>query len=144
MTKKSFIVGAFLIALGVIFGGGLAFAEDGEAVPTSDQPETNCIDSSDLNCAQDVITASGDEIAEPDDTVEVTDCINGADGTDCVETVVTEYPSSTCDTPECMEILEEAETDSAPAVWPMYVSLGALGLAILVFIVLNIFGRKKK
>lgn len=40
---------------------------------------------------------------------------------------------------DCIE-----ETEDEPAVWPMYLSLGALGLALLVFIILNLFGGKKK
>lgn len=140
MTKKSFIIGAFFIALGVILSGGSVFAEDGEAVPTSDQSETNCIDSDDLNCVQDVTTISDDEITEPDDTMEVTDCIDGTNGTDCAEATIVESPEPTCDNDlDCAEAAE-----SEPATWPMYVSLGALGLAIIVFIVLNCFGGKKK
>lgn len=39
------------------------------------------------------------------------------------------------------EVIEE---ETEPALWPMYLSLGALGLAIVVFIILNLFGSKKK
>lgn len=38
----------------------------------------------------------------------------------------------------------EEEEESESALWPMYLSLGALGLAFLVFIILNLFGAKKK
>jgi len=43
-----------------------------------------------------------------------------------------------------IEEAEEIEEETEPALWPMYLSLGALGLAILVFIILNLFGRKQK
>lgn len=41
---------------------------------------------------------------------------------------------------ESTEIIEP----STPEMWPVYLSLGALGLAILVFIILNLFGGKRK
>lgn len=37
----------------------------------------------------------------------------------------------------------EEETDES-ATWPMYLSLGALGLMVVVFIILNLFGGRKK
>lgn len=45
---------------------------------------------------------------------------------------------------EVIEDTEIIEEESEPALWPMYLSLGALGLALLVFIVLNLFGGKKR
>lgn len=39
---------------------------------------------------------------------------------------------------------ESEESEEAAEVWPMYVSLGALGAAILIFIILNIVSGKKK
>lgn len=47
------------------------------------------------------------------------------------ETIITE---------ETTEVVEPAE----PEMWPVYLSLGALGLALLVFIALNLFGRKHR
>jgi len=43
-----------------------------------------------------------------------------------------------------IEEIEETEEETEPALWPMYISLGAFGLAIIIFIVLNLFGRKQK
>lgn len=39
---------------------------------------------------------------------------------------------------------DEEEVETEPALWPMYLSLGSLGLAILVFIILSICSPKLK
>lgn len=48
------------------------------------------------------------------------------------------------DSDDDVEIIEEEEVEEEPALWPMYLSLGALGLAILVFITLSICSPKLK
>lgn len=53
----------------------------------------------------------------------------------------TDYPDQTDD----VEIIEEdVEVETEPVMWPVYLSFGALGAAILVFIILNLFSEKKK
>lgn len=39
---------------------------------------------------------------------------------------------------------EESAEEGEPTLWPMYLSLGALALAVIVFIILNLFGNKKR
>lgn len=48
---------------------------------------------------------------------------------------------------ETDEIIEEGtddEEEGESAMWPVYVSFGALGAAVVIFIALNLFGGKKK
>lgn len=53
----------------------------------------------------------------------------------------TDYPADPDDT----EIVEEdIEEESEPAMWPVYISFAALGAAVLTFIILNLFGGRKK
>lgn len=40
--------------------------------------------------------------------------------------------------------VEDIEVESEPEMWPVYVSLGAIGVMILMIIVLNLTGKKKK
>lgn len=151
MIKKVISMGSALLALGIIFGGTPAFAVDDSMLPGNNArtPQTNCIGSSDMNCSEPVVTS--EEIPEPGDE-PVVDCI-GSEGdipTDCGEGIVVapteeeiEIQEPACAT-EDGEGCEEAEEANEPATWPMYVSLGALGLAVVVFIILNLFGGKKK
>lgn len=93
--------------------------------------------------------------------VSATDCANNVDGetdatTDCPDkttdstTSVTEptdqdQTSTPDNAPEEIIVEEDEELiEEEPAMWPVYISLGALGLAILVFIILNLFGGKRK
>lgn len=63
-----------------------------------------------------------------------------ADVTPIAEDINEPITDETMIAEETTEVIEPAE----PEMWPVYLSLGALGLALLVFIVLNLFGRKKK
>ncbi len=148
MIKQTLSVGAILMAVGVIISGTPVFAEDDTSLLPGNNArvETNCIGDSDMNC--DTAVPTSDEIGEPVDIDEVTDCIDGEEGVDCAEVItldpVEEYPRPTCapDDEDCT--VDEDEEEGEPAAWPMYVSLGALGAAIVVFIALNLFGGKKK
>ena len=63
-----------------------------------------------------------------------------ADVTPIAEDINEPIADETIITEETTEAIEPAE----PEMWPVYLSLGALGLALLVFIALNLFGRKRK
>lgn len=152
--KQHLTLGALVLALGLCLGGTPVFAD--EPMPINDEPEqpVNCIGSPDTNCAEPAIDDSADgEIPEPGDT-EVTDCIGvegaGEEATDCITAVEPTTPTddTNCDPNEDTDCVEEdleiTEEASEPEQWPMYVSLGALGLAVVVFIILNLFGSKKK
>lgn len=43
-----------------------------------------------------------------------------------------------------VEEIEEIEEEVEPAMWPVYVSFGALGVMVLMVIILNLTGKKKK
>lgn len=56
------------------------------------------------------------------------------------------YPEEDdCDPTDTEVIVDETEIEEAaePELWPMYLSFGALGLALLVIIILNLFGGRK-
>ena len=63
-----------------------------------------------------------------------------ADVTPIAEDINEPIADETIITEETAEVIEPAE----PEMWPVYLSLGALGLALLAFIVLNLFGRKHR
>ncbi len=114
--------------------------EPNHPVTTSDnaeQPESNCVGNPNANCGEVVQVNPGNEISEPGDD-DVTESINleGTTGSG-IDQEATEVD---CELTPDAELCAETETPY----WPMYLSLGALGLAILVFIILNLFGRKPK
>lgn len=51
----------------------------------------------------------------------------------------TDYPEEVVVADVDEAIVEEAE----PTMWPVYLSLGMLGAMVLVFVILNLTGRKK-
>lgn len=57
-----------------------------------------------------------------------------------------DYPETNDPDDDQVEVIEDTEIieETEPALWPMYLSLGALTLAVIVFIVLNLFGGKKR
>ncbi len=127
MKNLTLLIAALLTTFGLSLGGASVFADEVDCIATPD--------------ADACITTTSDEdnimpISEPitEDPVEGTETpIND------VETPSDGSTDIVVD--ETEEIIEE---ETEPALWPMYVSLGALGAAILVFIVLNLFGGKKK
>lgn len=134
MKKKLLIA---IIATLCLLGPSKAWADEIDVDCVADPTNAACI-----------VTTSDDSAV--DAIAEPTDCIED-DATDCApveESPLEEEmncigsPDMNCE-PEIIAEEEEAE-DSEPALWPMYVSLGALGAAILVFIILNLFGGKKK
>lgn len=158
--KKILTLGITALAFGLIMSGTPVFAD--EPVVTSDEP-TNCIGSPDMNCTNPTETPVS-EIAEPSDE-PMTDCIGGENdnpptdcaapiqdpneilsedecepGQDCKEIITEECTGDNQGDEECITDEETVE----PEQWPMYVSLSALGAAVIIFIALNLFGGKKK
>lgn len=151
--KKSLTLGAATLALALSLNGASAFAD--EPVPindTPDQPVSNCVDSSDMNCTEPTSDNQDGEIAEPNDQPPATDCVNidgeNGESTDCVTPIVDPDSETNQDNcapgEECTDEIVEVEEETEPVEWPMYISLGALGAAVVVFIVLNLFGGKQK
>lgn len=150
MIKTNLLAGVTAVFLGLFLVATPVFADEAYtaecdpavdaqcAVPvtTSDNDNTPVATNDDPN---DVIDAG--EISEPTDD-PVTDCIGD------------DLASTDCANPGLGEIIEEAdcaddadnceEPTGEPEMWPMYVSFGALGAAVLIFIILNLFGNKKK
>lgn len=84
---------------------------------------------------------------------EEVDCVIDPTNEACLVTTSDELPFIPSDYPEqnandadddSEVIIDEEVEETEPAMWPAYLSLGALGLAILVFIVLNLFGGRKR
>lgn len=150
--KKTLTISVVTLALGLVLGGTAVYAD--EPMPISDTPEqpVNCVGNPDQNCAGGpVVDETGGEISEPSDE-PTTDCI-GFEGegpvTDCATPVDPDAgkPEDKCEEgTKCDEAVGDTEDDEEgePQQWPMYVSLGALGAAVVVFIILNLFGGKKK
>ena len=144
MIKQTLSAGLVAVALGLTLGNAAVFAD--EPMPISDTPvaPTNCIDGDpNMNCAE--VTTQG----EPK-----TDCIGGDGMTDCTpisgEEPIAEPGEGSSDERVDLEggsdgdDSAESEEEGEAPLWPMYLSLGALGAAVLVFIILNLFGGKKR
>lgn len=121
-----------LILSAIIFTGGLAFSGNVHA------EEVDCVaDPANAAC---VVTTSDEyntmPIAEPVDDYPV------FDDDEVVDNSVL-FVGEDSDGDEEV-IAEDEEVEEEPAVWPMYVSLGALGLAVLTFIILNLFSPRLK
>lgn len=143
MIKQTLSAGFVAVALGLTLGSTAVFAD--EPMPISDTPvePTNCLDGDpNMNCAE--ITS------EP----EPEDCIGGDGTTDCAP-ISGEEPIEEPGEGSSSERVDldgddeddsesSAEEDEEAPLWPMYISLGALGAAVLVFIILNLFGGKKR
>lgn len=142
MIKQTLSASLVALALGLTLGNTAVFAD--EPMPISDTPvePTNCIDGDpNMNCAE--VTTQGDPEA---------DCIDGDGMTDCAP-ISGEEPIEEPGEGSSSERVnldddgtgsEESEEEGEAPLWPMYLSLGALGAAVLVFVVLNLFGGKKR
>lgn len=114
-----------VISLGVLAIGGLLVAQ---AAPVfAEEAEVDCVlNPTNEACIVTTIDEPVDEPFDPDNEVEPIDDTAAPDNT---ETDIDE--------------VETEEEEEAP-LWPMYLSLGALGVAILTFIILNLAGGKVK
>ena len=101
-----------------------------------------------------ILLLTGPSKAWADVEVDQIDCAANPANEACVVVTSDEEPADSISEPidepndespitidENTEIIED---ESEPETWPMYLALGALGVALLVFIVLNLFGGKKK
>lgn len=124
MNKQTIGLATITSALAITLGATPASAVEVDEIDCVANPtaEACLVTTSDEDAA--------DAISEP------VDCKEGVVAEDCV----TVNPIAVEETTE----EEEGEASEEPALWPMYLSLGTLGLAILVFIILNLFGGKKK
>lgn len=116
MIKQNLIIAALVAALGIgTFVSGAVFAVEGQELPPQSDGVMPLADDPDV---------SG-ELSEPTDYPEESDDTNQ-------------------DEPTNEDNAEEDEEAGEPTAWPMYLSLGALGLMVVVFIILNLFGGRKK
>lgn len=122
MNKQTIGLATIALALAITLGATPVSAVEVDEIDCVANPtaEACLVTTSDEGAA--------DAISEP------VDCVEGAVTEDCVTVnpITTEGENT------------EEEGEEEPALWPMYLSLGALGLAVLVFIILNLFGGKKK
>lgn len=142
MSKKIIFSAAVALAMGFSLTSATVFAEDG-IMPINETGEA--IPTSDTNTAIPTNETAG-EISEPTSDVTSGDKIDlesGANNSDdstakCGDGSIVDADGNIA---KCED--EEESDDEEPEMWPMYVSLGALGAAILVFIILNLFGKRK-
>lgn len=124
MIKNILSAGIVALTFGLVLGGSnLAFAEE---VDCEINPGEECIMP---------LTGEGNisgELAEPNEETP----------TDPDTDTPTQSTEEKRD--DETENTDENAEESEPEEWPMYLALGALGAAILVFIILNLFGGKKK
>lgn len=129
MIKKTFIVATAIFALAL--GTAPAWAEE---VDCTTNPEAEaCPSQGEYGIMP--ISETGETMPISDNPE---DHNQDSDGTPVRDH---DYPESDNEIIEETEIIEE---ETEPALWPMYLSLGALGLALIVFIILNLFGGKKR
>lgn len=94
-----------------------------------------------------------DQIETTSDEIPVTNCL-GSDSEipeNCTTPIDQELEDGTSDEPLVVcadenetDCIPEVEDDTEPALWPMIVSMAALGLAAVMIIVLNLTGPKIK
>lgn len=134
------------LAMGFSLTSATVFAEDG-IMPINETGETTPI--GDADTAPTTATPANEtagEISEPTSDVTSGDKIDLESGTNnsddstakCGDGSIVDADGNIA---KCED--EEESDDEEPEMWPMYVSLGALGAAILVFIILNLFGKRK-
>ncbi len=127
MIKQTFIAATAIFALTLTAAPVWADEVDCTITPEA----AVCLDQSEAGIMPINDTSEATPINDVDDTTPVRDH---------------DYPESSNQTTDgTIEIDEiEVEEETEPALWPMYLSLGVLGLAVLVFIILNLFGGKKR
>ncbi len=134
MIKQTLSAGLLAIVASFTFGTIAVHAE--EIMPISERPvtSTDCVNS--VDSETDTTTNCPDESADStDSTTSVTEPTEREE----------DQKSDKEKEPEEIIVEEDEEViEEETPMWPVYISLGALGLAILVFIVLNLFGGKRK
>lgn len=126
--------------------------DNGEPVVTSDEVTTNCLGSDSENpencaevvddCAEGYVLSVADTCVTPEEAEAML-----AEGTaDEPLVICADESESDCEAtdaePEEVESDGELE-DIEPELWPLIISLSALGATILFVIIINLFGRKK-
>lgn len=146
--RKTFISSSIIaLSLGVgILGFVPAHAEeintgtvpgDGFTATSDDELETISVGGTSDNAAE---PSSGNADAEPifaGESTELEDTIDH-EGTSGEPEVICADPTE----PGCEDAAVEDEID--PELWPLIISLAALGLTVLFVIIFNIIGRKRK
>lgn len=127
MSKKILSGAALALMLALSFTSAAVFADGDDGImPINETNEVNPINDTDETTP---INETSGEISEPTDDPVSDGNIDLEEGNMA---------------PDNTEVEDEEDATSGSEMWTMYVSLGALGLAILVFIILNAFGRKKR
>lgn len=109
------------------------FSEDGSAVTTSETDpsmsfDAECDDLDSENCQ-----ANSETDSEFDNSK-----LNDAELENALDEGLADEPEVICAT----EDEEDCEEEGDPEIWPLYVSLGALGATIVLVIIINLMGRK--
>ncbi len=125
MNKQTFSLG--IVAVGILIAGRTlpAFAEEVEIDCVADPTNEACL-----------VTTDDEPVDESFDPDANNETVNGTTDGNNNQTNDTDSTADESDP-------ETEEEEEAPA-WPMYLSFGALGAAVLVFIVLNLAGGKAK
>lgn len=121
-------ISAAVLALGLIMGATPAYAIEETVDCVADPTNADCI----------VTTSDNDE------SIDLDTIVDPDEATGQPVPISNEEVTPINDEPDVIIEEEEIEEETEPALWPMYVSLGALGLAVLVFVVLNLCGPKRK
>ncbi len=134
--NKKVILGVAGLVLGLAgLGVNAAYAEEDVITETIGEGdiETNCAGSPDMNCAETVTaeTVYDEEYWSNDDDGDLG---NEEEDDSSREEAMAEEDKGGA------PLVEEAE----PALWPMWLSLGAIGVAIVAIIIFNLAGRKYK
>lgn len=133
---QKILVGIFAIGLIAGFSANAAFAEAPNGRVSEDVPEPEETTAVTTNYTNASDGARGGETSETEEAVEPISEEN-TDETELIEPISDEGV-------EIIETTEEESVDSAPEMWPVYLSIGGIILTLLLIFVINIIHRKSK
>lgn len=144
MNKKTIVS---IITLGFCLSLGLATdvsAEEGIMPISDDAPIEGVINVEDIDDSADEPTTIIDTETVTTDTSADSDSNSGSDS-ELENNIIHEGTSGEAEV-VCASTDEPGCEDEAidPEMWPLYISLGALGATILLVIIINLIGHRKK
>ncbi len=148
MIKQNLSLGAIILAFGLFFGNMSVYADEVEVDCIATPTDAACIEATSDEPSDSAIEPTNDYIEynnKTDAPVHAQDYPEVTDNCDPAVQNCLPHASEDDSTPEAeptddVEIIEE---ETEPVMWPVYVSLGSLGAAIVVFILLNFFTEQK-